>query len=144
VYVQERREGLGGVIRLHGLGGQVPGAPFLNAWVGYTEVTTWIILFSALSGIYLWLFRRKQRVIGWRLSLGGGLLILGLILYIWLRGQGIYTILRKIHLYRGETWQFEYFHPDTLNKAVISADRAQVLISRQALDWRRTLIGLHR
>jgi hypothetical protein len=62
VRVEEERRGLGSVLHfLHGSTEGVPGAPWLLAWGVYTEVTTWLVLFFAGSGIYLWVRRAKDR-----------------------------------------------------------------------------------
>ena len=37
---------------LHGLGG-VPNSTLMTTWFVYTEITTWIVLFSVVTGVYL-------------------------------------------------------------------------------------------
>jgi len=87
VYVEEERQRLWSIIRgLHGLGNDVPGSRFLIAWGLFTEVTTWIVIFSALSGVYLWTFRRKERRVGAALTLGALGITLALFLYLILHG----------------------------------------------------------
>ena len=86
VRVEETRNGFWAIIdRLHALKG-VPSAPFMSLWGAYTELCTWVVLFSAASGVYLWTRRYKERVIGWVLlgCVSGTSLLL--MLYVWWRG----------------------------------------------------------
>jgi hypothetical protein len=55
-------------------------------WGAYTEFCTWVVLFSAASGVYFWTRRRKERLIGWILLLGGMGTSFFLMFYIWWRG----------------------------------------------------------
>jgi hypothetical protein len=85
-HVEEHREGLGAVIRaLHGLR-EVPGSRFLRLWGVFTEVTTLVVLFSAVTGVYLWLTRRTELRAGWLTLAAATVLSLALVLYVWLRG----------------------------------------------------------
>lgn len=64
VTVAEEGRGLVSVLKgLHGLSDGIPGSALMNAWSGYTEITTWVVLFSVASGVFLWAtrvrFRRK-------------------------------------------------------------------------------------
>ena len=70
---------------LHALGG-LPNSKFIVLWRFYTEICTYFVFFAAVSGVYFWAQRRRERVIGWILLLGlsGGSLLL--MFYIWLRG----------------------------------------------------------
>lgn len=70
---------------LHGMR-QVPESRFLSLWEYYTELCTWMILFSAVTGICLWTARRSERWIGGILlgAVGGG--SVSLMLYVWLGG----------------------------------------------------------
>ena len=62
--VEERRKGFWQVFNsLHALGA-VPNSKFVLLWGGYTEVCTGFVLFAALSGIYLWLNSKRERVAG--------------------------------------------------------------------------------
>jgi len=83
VEVEETRKGVWAVIdSLHARMG-VPSSSFMTLWAAYTELSTWVVLFSAASGVYLWTRRQKERVIGWLLlgcASGGSLLLM---FYVW-------------------------------------------------------------
>jgi len=69
--VEEIRLGYWRVINsLHALM-RVPNSTFMSFWGIYTEICTWVVLFSAASGVYLWTARKSERRIGWSL-LGAG------------------------------------------------------------------------
>lgn len=86
VKVVETRRGFWAVVNsLHGNMG-VPGSRFMLLWAAYTEFCTWVVLFSAASGVYLWTRRRRERVAGWTslaLASVGSLLFM---VYVWWRG----------------------------------------------------------
>ena len=86
VRVEETRKGFWVVINtLHGKMG-VPSSRFMSLWGAYTELCTWVVLFSAASGVYLWTRRQKERFIGWILLLGATGTCLFLMSYVWWRG----------------------------------------------------------
>jgi hypothetical protein len=86
VKVEETRRGFWAIINsLHGNMG-VPASRFMNLWGAYTELCTWVVLFSAASGVYLWTRRRKERIVGWLLLVGGTVPSLLLMFYVWWRG----------------------------------------------------------
>jgi hypothetical protein len=86
VRVEETRKGFWAVINsLHALM-SVPSSRFMVLWGAYTEFCTWVVLFSAASGVYFWTRRRKERLIGWILLLGGMGTSFFLMFYIWWRG----------------------------------------------------------
>jgi hypothetical protein len=85
VKVEENRRGYWEVVRqLHGLTG-LPSSRFMGLWGVYTETCTWVVLFSAASGVYLWTARRSERRVGWALVGGavGGSLLLMLYVLLW-------------------------------------------------------------
>jgi hypothetical protein len=86
VRVEETRTGFWAVINaLHAHMG-LPSSGFMNLWAAYTELCTWVVLFSAASGVYFWTQRRSERLIGWILlgcASGSSLLFMG---YVWWRG----------------------------------------------------------
>ena len=88
VTVEETRRGLWHAIRgLHGLSAHIPGMPVLSRmWTMFTEITNWVVLFSACSGVYLWLSRREDRLAGWSILIGAGVLSIGFMAYLWLWG----------------------------------------------------------
>ena len=86
VRVEERRKGFWQVIKsLHGLD-QLPNSQFVPWWGVYTEVCIGFMLFAGISGVYLWVVTRRERVIG-RITLCAAVLLSsGLMLYVILRG----------------------------------------------------------
>lgn len=61
VTVTGRTKGLWEISKvLHGLSG-VPNSKLMATWFVYTEVTTWIVLFSVVTGVYLWFKRQGRR-----------------------------------------------------------------------------------
>jgi hypothetical protein len=86
VRVEETRRGFWAVVNsLHALMG-VPSSRFMTLWGAYTELCTWVVLFSAASGIYLWTQRQKERVVGWILLAGASGTSLLFMVYVWWRG----------------------------------------------------------
>jgi hypothetical protein len=81
-YVEETRLGYWAVVNSLHATMRLPNAPFMSLWGVYTEITTWVVLFSAASGIYLWTARRSERRIGWILMASGSGTSLLLIIYI--------------------------------------------------------------
>lgn len=65
VRVEERRTGIWQVLRqLHGLMG-VRGSTFMVAWAQYTRLCTIVVIFAAISGVYLFATRKSERAIAW-------------------------------------------------------------------------------
>jgi len=86
VSVEETREGFWAVINsLHALT-TVPASRFMRLWGSYTELCTWVVVFAAASGVYLWTRRQKERVVGWVLLFGPSGASLLFIIYVWWRG----------------------------------------------------------
>jgi len=86
VRVEETRKGFWAVANsLHARMG-VPSSPFMSLWSVYTELCTWVVLFSAASGVYLWTRRQKERFIGWILLAGASGTSLVFMVYVWWRG----------------------------------------------------------
>ena len=86
VTVEETRRGFWAVINsLHARMG-VPSSRFMNLWGVYTELCTWVVLFSAASGVYLWTRRQQERVVGWILLAGASGTSLLLMVYVWCGG----------------------------------------------------------
>ncbi|MBT3606021.1 MAG: hypothetical protein HOE48_09940 [Candidatus Latescibacteria bacterium] len=80
--IEETRLGYLTIVNsLHALT-RVPNAPFMSVWGIYTEICTWVVLFSAGSGVYLWTARKSERHVGWLLICGGAGSTLLLILYV--------------------------------------------------------------
>ena len=86
VIVEETRRGFWAVVdSLHARMG-VPSSPFMGLWAAYSELCTWVVLFSAASGVYLWTRRQKERFIGWiLLGCASGTSLLFMV-YVWWRG----------------------------------------------------------
>ena len=86
VTVEETRKGFWPVVNsLHALMG-VPSSSFMSFWGAYTELCTWVVLFSAASGIYLWTHRQKERFVGWSLLAGASGTSVLFMIYVWWRG----------------------------------------------------------
>ena len=86
VRVEETRKGFWEVVnRLHAVMA-VPSSPFMRFWGAYTELCTWVVLFSTASGVYLWTRRRSERLTGWILLAGGPGTSLLFMVYVWWRG----------------------------------------------------------
>jgi hypothetical protein len=82
VRVEERREGYWTVIRaMHGNKG-VPGSRVMAVWGAYTELCTLVVLFAAVSGIYLFATRRKDRRAAWAVLGTAMVLSLGFMFYV--------------------------------------------------------------
>jgi uncharacterized iron-regulated membrane protein len=87
IYVKEKRLGFTSVIlQLHGFSGELPGSEYMNLWSVYTEVTTWVVLFSLISGVYLWLKRAKGGKPGTVYLVVGLIGFIIITLYIWIVG----------------------------------------------------------
>ena len=81
--VEEHRTGFWPVVdRLHGMM-RMPNAPLVSWWGAYTELSFWVLLFGAGSGVYLWTRRRSERRLGgWLLgAVSGGALLFMLYIY---------------------------------------------------------------
>ncbi|MGH7770297.1 MAG: hypothetical protein ACREQP_22825 [Candidatus Binatia bacterium] len=86
VQVEETRKGFWAVINaLHALM-RVPASRFITLWGAYTEFCTWVVLFSAASGVYLWTRRQRERWVGSLLLLGASSTFFILMFYILWRG----------------------------------------------------------
>ena len=85
--VKETRQGVWTIIEaMHGFMGELPNTRLLAVWGWYTEITVWVVLFAAISGVYLWLTPKLPRRVGWMSLFGGVGASLCLMLYVWLRG----------------------------------------------------------
>jgi len=86
VKVEERRRGFWPVVNsLHALMA-VPNSKLAGLWGWYTELCTWVVLFGAVSGVYLWASSARERRAGlWTLGAATAA-SLGLIVYVVLRG----------------------------------------------------------
>lgn len=62
VSVEERTTGLASALHfLHGSTEGIPGTRFLYLWSAYTEITTGLVLYLAVSGVVLWARRSRDR-----------------------------------------------------------------------------------
>ena len=88
VEVIEKTKGLLATFNsLHFLAESIPNAPwYVNSWQYYQDFTIYFILFSILSGVYLWFVSKQSRLIGLTIlvSLMGfsGILMF----YLWVQG----------------------------------------------------------
>jgi hypothetical protein len=86
VEVEETQKGFWPVLNsLHALM-SVPNAPFARMWGWFTELCTWVVLFAAASGVYLWACSRRERWVGVSIFVGATTAALALILYVVVRG----------------------------------------------------------
>lgn len=86
IKVDEARTGFWPVVNsLHALM-RLPSSPFMSLWGVYTEICTWVVLFSAGSGIYFWTRRHRERLIGWLMLAAGSGASLSFMVYVWWRG----------------------------------------------------------
>ena len=82
VRVEERHEGYWTVVRhIHGNKG-VPGSRLMSVWGAYTELCTFVVLFAAGSGVYLFATRRKDRRAAWVVLGASTALSLAFMLYV--------------------------------------------------------------
>jgi hypothetical protein len=86
ISVEETRTGFWSVVNLLHALTELPRAPFMRLWGVYTEICTWVVLLSALTGVYLWARTRRERFVGWLLLTGGSGTSLLLLVYVWWRG----------------------------------------------------------
>ena len=86
VEVEPTRTGIWSIVNsLHALM-RLPYSPFMSLWGVYTELCTWVVLFSAGTGVYLWTRRRRERLIGWAILAAGSGTSLVFMFYVWWRG----------------------------------------------------------
>ena len=86
VRVEAQRKGYWAVVReMHGNKG-VPRSRLMTVWGWYTELCTFVVLFAACSGVYLFATRRKDRRAAW--SVLGVATALSLAFMLYLRYAG--------------------------------------------------------
>ena len=86
VRVDERREGYWTVLRhIHGNKG-VPRSRLMSVWGGYTELCTQFVLFAAVSGVYLFAARKRERLLGFGVL--GVATVLSLLFMVYVRVWG--------------------------------------------------------
>ena len=66
---------------LHGSGGRLPGAPLLVFWGIFTYLCVAIVVFSIISGIWLWASKTGRKLTGW-LTFSGILVLSFLLMFI--------------------------------------------------------------
>jgi hypothetical protein len=86
VKVEERRKGFWPVVNsLHALMA-VPNSKFVPFWGWYTELCAWVVLFGAVSGVYLWVVSARERRVGLWTLITATTVSLGLMVYVVWRG----------------------------------------------------------
>ena len=87
VKVVETPESIANVAKLlHFIGEDIPHAPWwVNAWKHYQSLTVYALVFWFLSGIYLWLRKKKSPKVEKILMYGGMVISILFILLIWLK-----------------------------------------------------------
>ncbi len=83
--VESRDRGVWAILNLHAFMG-VPGSLFLGLWKFYNEFSTWMILFGAISGVYLWTARKSERKSGLLVLAVCSICSIAFLLYLWLMG----------------------------------------------------------
>ena len=84
--IEEKAAGYWPVIRdLHALMG-TPGSTLMSAWGVYTDICAAFVLFSIISGVYLWTAKRSERKLGYVLLGAGSGSSLLLMVYLWMWG----------------------------------------------------------
>jgi hypothetical protein len=71
---------------LHGFAGKMPNAPFVIFWHIFTYVCVLVVIFSILSGIWLWSGKRENKMLGWATFIGIMILSVSLVLTVYLKG----------------------------------------------------------
>ena len=86
--ISRRSKGVGHVLHsLHFLGEKIPGGTALiNSWHHYQNLTVFFVLAAAITGIILFLKRKRERTIGLAIASGAFLMSLTYLLYVWLVG----------------------------------------------------------
>jgi hypothetical protein len=80
--IEEIRHGpLQVMMSLHALT-NLPRSPFVSTWEIFTEICTWVVLFSAGSGVYLMAIKKQERRVGWIILATSGLLSITLFVYV--------------------------------------------------------------
>jgi hypothetical protein len=86
ILISKKEKGLWGIIKfLHGFAGGMPGAPMLIVWEVYTYLSLFVVLFSIISGVWLWATKRVYRKDG-LLFIGLTLVAVLLVVLIYLKG----------------------------------------------------------
>jgi hypothetical protein len=85
--IEREHKGFWSIVNaLHGFAGVVPNAPFMIFWHLYTYVCLFVVIFSIVSGIWLWSKSREDKVVGWVTFLGIMTVSLLLMLTTYLKG----------------------------------------------------------
>jgi len=87
VSVVKKDKGFWSVINfLHGFAGKMPNAPLLLFWTIFTYICLIGVLFSIVSGIWLWASRSQDKLIGWLTVLGIMGLSISLMIVVYING----------------------------------------------------------
>ena len=85
-YVQEARRGFWGVFNsLHGIG-SVPNSWFMDCWKWYTCITTALVIFSVIAGIYLWYRSNRDKRTGLYVILFSAIVSIGWMFQLYYHG----------------------------------------------------------
>ncbi len=87
VLVEEKAESTANLMKiLHFLGEDIPNAPWwVNTWKYYQDLTVYSMIFWVVTGIILWLRKKKRPDIEDRLLWTAGIVSIIFIVFIWLR-----------------------------------------------------------
>jgi hypothetical protein len=85
--ITQTRSNIWALIRdLHGLSETYPESPLATTWGWYTNLSTIVVIFAGISGVYLWTARRRERRLGLTLLGAAGVVSLLLMLRVTLHG----------------------------------------------------------
>lgn len=87
VTVEENRKGFWPVFNaLHGFNGKLPGnrSVFISGWGYYQNFSALVMLFSIISGIYIFLKRKNERIAGLLMLFSAVIISLFIMLSVWL------------------------------------------------------------
>ncbi len=87
VTVEENRKGFWPVFNaLHGFNGKLPGnrSVFIRGWGYYQNFSALVMLFSIISGIYIFLKRKNERIAGLIMLFSSVIISLFIMLSVWL------------------------------------------------------------
>jgi len=100
VHVDEFREGFVATLsEMHGVR-PTNNSPLLNLWAWYAIIGSVVLVGSAITGVYVWAVRPRERILGWTTLAGATAVSLGICFYIWAKGISImYHFMRRTHLF---------------------------------------------
>jgi len=71
---------------LHGFAGNMPNGPLMIFWTYFTYVCLFSVIFSIITGIWLWTRRSTDKLIGWITVLGIMAISISLMVIVYIKG----------------------------------------------------------